>query len=152
MPLFAPLNDGELDQLARTARPLTFGPMERILIQGRPGESLFVVVEGSVDVMLRREDGTEVNLGVRAAGAVLGEMSLLTGRPRSATVRALDGAVIYEIGRRQYEPLLAARPELVDALEQSMQERLQSQGELLERHDRGRGGLMRRLRLRPNAS
>jgi hypothetical protein len=147
MPLFAPLNDAEVDQLARTARPLTFGPLERVLVQGQPGESLLVVAEGSVDVMLRREDGREVNLGARGEGTVLGEMSLLTGEPRSATVRALDGAVIYEIGRRQYEPLLAARPELVEALERSMRERLQVQGELLERHDRGRGGLMRRLGL-----
>ena len=109
-PLFAMLHADEIDLLARTARPLTFGPMERILIQGQPGESLFVVVQGEVDVMLRRADGVEVNLGTRSHGAVLGEMSLLTGQPRSATVRALDGAVIYEIGPRQYEPILAARP------------------------------------------
>ena len=39
-------------------------------------------------------------------------MSLLTGAPRSATVRAVDGALVYEVGRLQYEPILAARPVL----------------------------------------
>jgi CRP-like cAMP-binding protein len=153
-PLFAMLHADELDLLARTARPLTFGPMERVLVQGQPGESLFVVVQGEVDVMLRRADGVEVNLGTRAHGAVLGEMSLLTGQPRSATVRALDGAVIYEIGRRQYEPILAARPELVDALERAMEERLQTQGEVLERHDadRARAGFTRRIRRRQTSA
>ena len=63
-------------------------------------------------------------------------------------MRALDGAVIYEIGRRQYEPILAARPELVDALERAMEERLRAQGEVLERHDadQARAGFTRRIR------
>ena len=86
--------------LARTARPLTFGPMERIIVQGQEGDSLFVVVEGTVEVWLRRDDGLDVNLGTRPHGTVLGEMSLLTGEPRSATVRSIDGAVVYEVGRR----------------------------------------------------
>ena len=43
-------------------------------------------------------------------------MSLLTGEPRSATVRAISGATVVEIGRRQYEPLLRARPALLDEL------------------------------------
>ncbi len=135
-PLFAVLHEDEIAQLARTARPLTVGPMERIIVQGQPGDSLFVVVEGAVEIMLRREDGTEVNLGTRPNGAVLGEMSLLTGEPRSATVRALDGALVYEVGRHQYEPLLAARPELVDALERAMEERLRAPGRAARAHRR----------------
>ena len=121
--------------LARTARPLTFGPMERIIVQGQEGDSLFVVVEGAVEVVLRRADGSEVNLGTRPHGTVLGEMSLLTGEPRSATVRALDGALVYEVGRRQYEPLLAGRPELVEALSEAMEARLRAQEELLATYD-----------------
>jgi CRP-like cAMP-binding protein len=122
-------------------------------VQGQPGESLFLVVQGEVEVMLRRDDGSEVSLGTRASGAVLGEMSLLTGAPRSATVRALDGAVVYEIGPRQYEPILAARAELVEALERAMASRLRAQGELLERLDGRTGGLLRRrVRGRPSAS
>ena len=146
-PLFALLTPEEVDQLASTARPLTFGPTERIIVQGQPGGSLFVVVEGEVEVMLRRADG-EVSLGVRPSGAVLGEMSLLTGEPRSATVRAVEGAVVYEIGPRQYEPLLAARPALVDALERAMEQRLRAQGEVLERvdADRARAGFTTRIR------
>ena len=62
-------------------------------------------------------------LGTRR-DTVLGEMSLLTGEPRSATVRAVDGALVYEVGRRQLQPLLAARPELVDALQDAMVARL----------------------------
>ena len=128
----------ELDTLARTARPLTFGPAERIIVQDEPGDSLFVVVDGTVEVFLRRHDGEEVDLGTRPQGAVLGEMSLLTGAPRSATVRAVDGALVYEVGRLQYEPILAARPVLRQALEDAMQTRLQDQAERLTASSRSR--------------
>jgi len=69
---------------------------------------------------------------------VIGEMSLLTGEPRSATVRAFDGALVYEVGRRQLQPLLTARPELYEALQGAMLARLETQQSLLERYDAGR--------------
>jgi hypothetical protein len=137
-PIFSALTAEELDTLARTARPLTFGPAERIIVQDEPGDSLFVVVDGTVEVFLRRHDGEEVDLGTRPQGAVLGEMSLLTGAPRSATVRAVDGALVYEVGRLQYEPILAARPVLRQALEDAMQTRLQDQAERLTASSRSR--------------
>lgn len=149
-PVFALLGPDEIDVLARTARPLTFGPMERVIVQGQQSDSLFVVVDGAVEVVLRRSDGTEVNLGTRPHGAVLGEMSLLTGEPRSATVRAIEGALVYEVGRRQYEPLLAGRPDLVEALSRAMEERLRAQGQYLDEYDAERRatvtGWVRRLR------
>jgi CRP-like cAMP-binding protein len=147
-PIFSLLTTDEVKRLAHTARPLTFGPLERIIVQGQEGESLFVVVDGAVEVMLRREDGREVNLGLRPYPTVLGEMSLLTGAPRSATVRAVEGALVYEIGRRQYEPILTARPELVEALERAMEARLTAQDAMLGRYDaeRARAGFTRRIR------
>jgi hypothetical protein len=135
---FSILTVEEIEQLARTARPQLFGPMERIIVQGQEGDSLFAVVEGTVEVVLRREDGTEVQIGTRPDGTVVGEMSLLTGEPRSATVRAVDGALVYEVGRRQLEPLLAARPALFEALQGAMVTRLRTQESFLERYDAAR--------------
>ena len=135
---FTILRADEVALLAGSAKPLTFGPMERIIVQGQEGDSLFAIVEGTVEVFLRREDGTDVDLGKRSTGTVIGEMSLLTGEPRSATVRAVDGALVYEVGRRQLDPILAARPELMDALQEAMASRLRTQGKALERYDSGR--------------
>jgi hypothetical protein len=146
---FTILRADEIALLAGSAKPLTFGPMERIIVQGQEGDSLFAVVEGTVEVFLRREDGTDVDLGKRSSGTVLGEMSLLTGEPRSATVRAVDGALVYEVGRRQLEPVLAGRPELIEALREAMESRLRTQGETLERYDSS--GRLRRWRRRPSA-
>jgi hypothetical protein len=134
-PPFSILTADELALLARTARPQLFGPMERIIVQGQEGDSLFAVVEGTVEVVLRRENGVEVHIGKRLDGTVVGEMSLLTGEPRSATVRAVDGALVYEVGRKQLQPLLAARPELFDALRGAMESRLRTQESFLERYD-----------------
>jgi CRP-like cAMP-binding protein len=136
--VFAALTTEERTALALSAHPLTLGPAERVIVQGQDGDSLFVVAEGTVEVFLRRDDGEEVHLGTRPAGSVLGEMSLLTGAPRSATVRAVDGALVYEFGPRQYEPVLAARPELRQALEDAMAARLRTQEETLSASSRSR--------------
>lgn len=101
------------------------------MIQGTDGTSLFVVADGEVEVVVRRGDGVDVRVSVLGRGAVIGEMSLLTGEPRSATVRAFDGALVYEIGRAQYAPLLQAHREWVDELAAVMEERLRNQDGVL---------------------
>ena len=130
----------EIALLARTARPQLFGPMERIIVQGQEGDSLFAVVDGTVEVAAAARGRRRRQTSARAHGTVLGEMSLLTGEPRSATVRAVDGALVYEVGRRQLQPLLAARPELFEALQGAMVARLETQQSLLERYDAARCG------------
>jgi CRP-like cAMP-binding protein len=137
VPVLAVLGPEELGTVARTARPLTLGPTERLVVQGESGSSLFVLAEGELEVLLRR-DGHDVLVDTMIRGAVVGEMSLLTGEPRSATVRARDGAVVYEVGSRQYAPVLEAHPELVDVLAQLMVDRLRDRRERLDARDGGR--------------
>lgn len=122
--IFRHLSDPECRWLAYVLRPIVLGPMERILIQGRPGSSLFLVVEGEFEVLVRQPDGADRLTARVGPGATLGEMSLLTGAPRSATVRAsVAGGVVFEIGKEQYQPLVKARPELADDMAQLMAER-----------------------------
>jgi CRP-like cAMP-binding protein len=135
VPSFAPMTRQELHALARTARPLTLGPLERIVVQGQRGTSLFVVADGVVEVVLRQDDGRERSVDTLARGSVFGEMSLLTGEPRAATVRAVTGATVLEIGRRQYEPLVRARPALVDELASVVEVRLRHRAQTLSTYD-----------------
>ena len=148
VPSFALLTREELQTLARTARPLTLGPLERIVVQGQPGTSLFVVLDGDVEVVLRLDDGSERAVDTMGRGAVVGEMSLLTGEPRAATVRAISGATVLEIGRRQYEPLLRARPALIDELAGVVEARLRHRAQSLSSYDaeRERGAIGERIR------
>ena len=135
--IFGMLARDDLRALARSARPLALGPLERFVIQGTEGSSLFVVADGEVEVVLRREAGPDLRVDTLGRGEVIGEMSLLTGEPRAATVRALDGALVYELGRRQYEPLLRAHREWVDELAEIMERRLRERREDLDAYDAG---------------
>jgi CRP-like cAMP-binding protein len=114
---------------------LTLGPTERMVVQDQEGGSLFVVAEGEVEVVLRRDGGDDVTVDTMGKGAVVGEMSLLTRQPRSATVRAVEGAVVYEIGARQYGPCLRRHPELVADLASLMTARLAERRERLDAYD-----------------
>jgi CRP-like cAMP-binding protein len=114
-PALAGLPPRILRALARRARPVYCGPLERIVQQGQPGTSLFVVAQGQLAV-LSRTGGDDALLARLDAGAVFGEYALLTGAARSATVRARDEAVVYELRREALAPLLASRSQLSCAL------------------------------------
>ncbi len=145
VPIFALLAAAERAALARAARPLTLGPTERLVVQGQAGDSLFLLADGELEIVLRGEDGDDTVVDTVAKGAVVGEMSLLTGAPRTASVRALEGAVAYEIGARQYGPLLREHPELLDTLTDLMVSRLRDRNERLSARE-ARTTLRERIR------
>jgi CRP-like cAMP-binding protein len=74
---------------------------------------MFVVVSGSVEVLARLPDGKDAPVATLEAGAVFGEIALLTGEERSATVRAIDEVILYEITKEALQPIIEARPQLV---------------------------------------
>lgn len=134
VPILGLLSTDELRTLACGALPLLAVPGERIVVQDTVGDSLFVVADGEVEVMLR-VDGKDRQVDTMGRGSVIGEMALLTGERRTATVRAVDTALVLEIGPRIYEPILRAHPEWLDDLADMGEERLRLRHERLERGD-----------------
>ena len=129
-PLFAELSEVEREALARAARPMTLGPTERLVIQGHAGtRSLYVLADGELEVLRRDSDDHDHVIDRMEKGAVVGEMSLLTGAPYSATVRAVDGAVVYEFGAPQHDPILRDHPGVVSSLQTIMKERTSDRSE-----------------------
>jgi CRP-like cAMP-binding protein len=124
VPIFRMLSTDDAHALAVGARPLLLGPTQRFVVEGREGTSLFLVGEGRVEVRIRNDDGTDRLIDTMGRGEVVGEMALLTGQRRTATVRSVGETVIYEIGREQYEPLVRAHPEWLDELAAIMAARL----------------------------
>ena len=108
--LFAGLANEECVQLVEGCPERLFGAGERIVRQGAEGGSMFVVIEGSARVSLE-PSGQEVAVIVR--GGFFGEMSMLTGEPRTATVTATDDAVLLEIPTDRFRELARQRPSLV---------------------------------------
>lgn len=108
--LLAPLDENARRSLAAEA-PRLFAAGEPIVKQGAAGDSMFVVLTGQVRVMLE-PSGQEV--ATIPAGGFFGEMSMLTGEPRTASVRAIGDASVLEISAAEFRKLALANPALLD--------------------------------------
>jgi CRP-like cAMP-binding protein len=126
--LFSALSVDELSSLAEGVRPIVLGHLERIIIQGREGSSLFILHDGKLEV-IARTGGHERQLAILNPPAVVGELSFLLDEPRTATVRAFEQAVVLEIGAANLRPFVEARPALVDALTALLEERRRKNSE-----------------------
>ncbi len=109
--LFASLDADEGLRLAEAGQELLFGAGERIVRQGAEGKSMFVVLDGGARVSLE-PSGQEV--AVIPTGGFFGEMSMLTGEPRSATVTAVGDAALLEITADRFRELAVRRAGLVE--------------------------------------
>lgn len=114
-----------LAELAAASRKLFFDDGERLVREGEAGDSLFVVDRGRVLVSKAAEDGgtTNVRLAVLESGSFFGEMSLLTGEPRSATITADGGCEVLLLTKADVEPLLAGDPALAETLSRALADR-----------------------------
>lgn len=109
--LFSTLSADERYALASACPEQVFAHDERIVRQGDAGSSMFVVMSGRVRVVLE-PSGREV-ASIDAAG-FFGEMSMLTGDARTATVRAVDDAVVMEVPAERFRELVVARPAILE--------------------------------------
>ncbi|HEY5035986.1 MAG TPA: mechanosensitive ion channel family protein [Chthoniobacterales bacterium] len=114
-PLFACLQEEQLDALIRGSRAIHFGRGERLIEQGAEGSSMFVMLVGTAQVSVM-QDGTSIRVGVLREGDCFGEMSLLTGERRTATVRAEHDCEVLEIDKPVMAALLRDAPECVTQL------------------------------------
>jgi CRP/FNR family transcriptional regulator, cyclic AMP receptor protein len=123
VPLFADvLNSGELDALATGTRRSEFDRGAVIVRQHDLGESMFAILRGTAEVSTRHS-GTASHVATLRAGDIFGEMSLLTGARRSATVTAVGPLVALEIDRSALHPILAASPALYDRFAMTLDKR-----------------------------
>ncbi len=121
--LFAPLSAGERLTLAGGARLVRFDDGEMVVREGDTGSSMFLIAAGRAGVSVRGEVGASRKVAVLDAGASFGEISLLTGEPRLATVRAMTEATLVEIDKATLAPVLVANPSLVEKLDAVIRER-----------------------------
>jgi small-conductance mechanosensitive channel/CRP-like cAMP-binding protein len=110
-----PLDEGERLHLAQGIRHELYGAGEVILRAGDPGDSLYLVRSGEVTVRIA-DHQLERELATLRAGDFFGEMSLMTGEPRRATVVARDDAECYVVDRSLFQELLQRKPSLLDEM------------------------------------
>jgi small-conductance mechanosensitive channel len=117
--LFTLLMPEELDRLRKDLVARRFGKNERVIEEGEQGHTFYLVVSGEVSV--RTGKGHEVTRLKR--GNYFGEMSLLTGEPRAATVVALEDAVLLELDRPAFARMFVTHPGLARRLSSLLAQR-----------------------------
>jgi len=124
-PLFAGLSDADLERLAATVETQRLGPGELLLREGDPGDAMYVVVSGEMEVT-KRAGATEQPLARVGPGAIQGEIAALQGTERQASVRAVTEVEVLRIPREGLLALLDSGPEAALALVRTVLERLRA--------------------------
>jgi len=117
--LFRVLGPGERERVAHEMVARRFGRGERIIEEGAPGQTFYVVGSGTVSILT----GRAVEVTRLGRGQYFGEMSLLTGEPRSATVVAAEDAVLFELDRPTFAQLFSEQPALAGLLSEALAQR-----------------------------
>ena len=121
--IFAPLSEEETEKVADAAHLRVFAPDEAIVQKDQPGGSMFVVHKGSVEIQTVDEEGNKQIVGTLREGDFFGEMSMLTGEPRSATVIAKEETQVLQIGKFCLKPILDNNPTLIKTLSNIIENR-----------------------------
>ncbi|MBU2500094.1 mechanosensitive ion channel [bacterium] len=129
----APLLTREhLGELAPHVRRVLYTRGETLCRQGDPGDSCFLVVSGQLSGRVRNDQGQEIAAFDLGPGALVGEMSLMLGVPRSAEITLPEGAELIEIGPEAFKVLLGLHPEVPESLARLAEDRAKANRAALE--------------------
>jgi CRP/FNR family transcriptional regulator, cyclic AMP receptor protein len=108
--IFSTLSSPDRDRLGQLLKPRSFGASETIFVQQEPGHCLYLVRRGRVKICTVNPEGVELIFAFLSAGDILGEMSILDEKPRSATAVAVEITDTLYIERRAFLDFLQTSP------------------------------------------
>ena len=126
VPIFSDLGEDQLDKIARVGVYRTFKKDSVILFEHEDGAGLFIIAKGKVKVSRFSDDGREVILAVLHESDIFGEMSILDGYSRSATVSAIEDSEVFLIKRDDFLELLKSQHDVVISMLQELTRRLRA--------------------------
>lgn len=112
VPLFTSLTDSQIDLLENLSTTRTFEKGQTIIHKSDRGDTFFSILEGKVRVILTDEEGKEFIVGILKQFDFFGELSLLDGEPRSATIVAQETTNVLVIKRDDFLRLITSHPEM----------------------------------------
>ena len=124
--LLGPLEPDALALLQASLEWITLAGGQTLMVQGEAGEAMYLAISGRLRAYVRGADGQERAVREMTRGQVIGEMSLYTDQPRSATVVAIRDSVLVRLGKAAFLQLLATSPRLSMQLTRQMIQRLQA--------------------------
>lgn len=126
--LFKSLSPEELQKLESRLKERVYPPNTAIVREGAPGDAMFIIKDGKVDVKKREQStGIDMTIASLGGGACFGEMALLTGNPRSATVMATMATSVFVLEKKDFEALLRENPTISMSLNKIVAERVEAQ-------------------------
>ncbi len=131
MPIFSGIPREELASLLTVVAPIKVSPGSAVVREGEPGDSLFLIVQGTLRVATRGSDGSEVELGRLGPGDFFGEVALLTRRPRTATVTAVTEAELLRLDHATVDQLRRRHPDIDASLSEFHRRRAEKTVEAL---------------------
>lgn len=112
-----------LSRLAARSPTKTYAPRELVIRQGAPGDAMFLIVRGEVSVIVGREGSSTAEVARLRKGSLFGEMSLMTGEPRAASVQTLAETEVVVVGKDVFSAIVAESPDLLARMTRILAER-----------------------------
>ncbi len=135
IPLFSGLDDYALERLVAMSREFELAPGAYLIREDEIGDSMYIILEGTVQVRKRSGDG-EVVLAERGGGEVIGEMSVLDQAPRYASVLALTQCRILKIDQETFMALIDWSPTAARAVLRTFAQRIRSSQALIQQREK----------------
>jgi cAMP-dependent protein kinase regulator len=124
-PLFSDFTVAELSDVLARLRHKSFAARERIVGEGDPGDSLFVLCQGRVKVVGTGPGGKPIELAELGEGDFFGEVALLTGKPRTATITCVEETEVLELTREDLEELEGRHPRIRQVIQDFYEKRVE---------------------------
>ncbi len=131
IPLFFSLNDEELEAILRLSFKVKYPKKKIVFIENEEGNKLYIILKGSVKVTKISESGEEIILAILHKGDFFGDMSLLDGKPRSATVISIEDSELMLINRNNFKKVIEKYPTIAFKLLNELTSRLRKADELI---------------------
>jgi CRP/FNR family cyclic AMP-dependent transcriptional regulator len=129
--IFEALSEEETSAIMQMARMVNHPARHTVFQEGEPGDHLLVVMNGRVKVSLVSPDGKEAILSILEAGDMFGEMALLDGEPRSATITTMEKSSFLVLWRRDFLPFLERNPQVALKLLAALSKRLRATNDMV---------------------
>ncbi len=124
VPIFSDLDDEEIKKVAEIGINQKFSKNGIVFLEDEEGAALFIIISGKVKIVRTDDDGGEVILSILGKGDFFGEMAILDGLPRSATVVSIDNSELFMIHRRDFLHLIERSPHVAVSLLRELTSRL----------------------------
>jgi len=127
IPLFTSIADGDLKLIAEKFEAASYQPGQIIIKEGEEGRHLYVILEGQVRVVAAIDDNeSEITLSFLNAGDYFGEMALITGEPRSATVVAETATKTLTLNKKDFDYIILKNPQVTLSITHILSQRLKN--------------------------